>query len=77
MESALEEKMESCLKKEVESCLQEKFQHCILEEMKIHFKLTEDNVVKRMEQMMKVSVDEKLEVSDSASPIDEQKKQVS
>ena len=77
MESALEEKMESCLKKEVETCLREKLQHCILEEMKTHFKLMEDNVVKRMEQMMKTSMDEKLEVRDSTSPINEQKKQVS
>jgi hypothetical protein len=69
MESALEEKMESCLKKEVESCLREKLQHCILEEMKAQFKLMEDNVVRRMEQMTKMSRDQKLGVSDSAGPI--------
>ena len=59
--------MESALEKKIESCLQEKLQHYILEEMKNHFKLMEDNM-KRMEQMMKMSRDEKLEVSDSASP---------
>ena len=66
----LVEKMERCLKEEVKTCLQEKLQHCILEEMKNHFKLMEDSVVKRMEQMMKMSRDDKLGISDSASPID-------
>ena len=37
--------------------------------MKNHFKVMEDNVVKRMEQMMKMSRDEKPGISDSASPI--------
>jgi hypothetical protein len=70
MESALEEKIESCLKKEVESCLREKLQHCILEEMKTQFKLMEDNVVKRMEQMTRMCSNEELGVSGSAGPID-------
>ena len=60
--------MESCLKKEVESCLREKLEHCILQELKTHFKLMEDNIVKRMEQMIKMSRDEKPGVSGSASP---------
>ena len=68
METALMEKMESCLKEEVERCLKEKLQHCILEEMTNHFKLMEENVVKRMEQIMKISQHEKLQgISESAS----------
>ena len=59
--------MESALEKKIESCLQEKLQHCILEEVKNHFKLMEDNM-KRMERMIKVSRDEELGVSGSASP---------
>ena len=68
METALMEKMESCLKEEVERCLEEKLQHRILEEMTNHFKLMEVNVVKTMEQIMKMSQHEKLQgISESAS----------
>ena len=47
METALVEKIKSCLKEEVERCLEEILHHRILEEMINHFKLMEDNVVKK------------------------------
>ena len=75
METALIEKMESCLKEEVEKCLEEKLQQRILEEMTNHFKLMEDNVVKKMEQMMETFKHEKvaMRISENASLIDEGK----
>ena len=61
------EKMEKCLKEEVETCVREKLQHYLFEEMKNHFKLMEDNMIKRMKQMVRISKDERpAGVSDSS-----------
>ena len=54
------EKVERCIKEEVEICVQDKLQHCLFEGLKNHFKLMEDNVVKR------ISEQEKPGVSDSS-----------
>ena len=45
----------------------EKMEKCLKEEMKTHFKLMEDNVVKRMEHIAKVSEGGKPGVSDSTT----------
>ena len=55
MESTSVEKMEKFVKEEVEICVQEKLHHCLFEEIKEHLKLMEDNMIKRMEEIAKVS----------------------